>query len=122
MSTIDTLRRAEARLREKAGKATGGPWTTQWYEHYVHIYAPNRILSERCPYPYTDAEDEHGWDADYMALMHPPVAVALADWLGAEIEDLAAFLALNPEQADATPLPTTAAALALARAVLREEG
>lgn len=116
MSTIDTLRRAAALLRERAGKATDGPWTTQWYEHYVHIYAPNRILSERCPYPYTDAEDEHGWDADYMALMHPPVALALADWLDAEADYLGRAYG---DRDYSMVMPDT---LALARAVLREEG
>jgi hypothetical protein len=49
-------------------------------------------------------------DADYAALVHPPVALALADWLDAQaaVEEYA------------PPRRRQPAALAVARAVLRE--
>lgn len=68
-------------------------------------------------------------DEDYIALMHPPVANAVAAWLDAEVvrwrraEEQAARVVLFPgsRRPDGWPAPLFEHALAVARAVLREE-
>lgn len=114
MSAIDTLRRAEALLREGAERATTGPW-----EAAVPgtVESPSGPVAEMHEVVYANSEA----DAAYIALMDPLVGLALAEWLDAEADDLEVFLSLNPEQEDALPLPTERAAHALALRVLGEE-
>lgn len=119
MSTSDTLRRAEARLREVAEGATTKSWEPSHWE-------PSATRPIDCYDVWTDEGDTvaigmYHADATYIALMDPLVGLALADWLREEAGDLEAFLSLNPEQVDALPFPTTKAALTLALRVLGEE-
>lgn len=113
-----TLRRAAALLRERASAATSGPWTynTDDPERVAVDAPPGRALVDvllgstdtREHYPQATA------DAEYVALMHPPVALLLA-----------AVLDTTAEEYEGVPSLTLAdqmyaADLALARAILRE--
>jgi hypothetical protein len=89
----DLLRRAAALLRERGNAATPG-----WAQDLGRIRTPTVKMAGL----FRRVED-----AEYAALMHPPVALALADWLQFE--------------ADAIPGPPQREAVVLARAILREE-
>lgn len=68
------LRRAATKARETAQAAAPGPW---------HMDAEQRIYAEDGSYvtsPWTD-ELERDADLDHIALWHPGVALAVADWL-----------------------------------------
>ncbi len=78
--SADLLRRAAAELRARAGRATDGAWlaahhapTDEWWVHGQ--YGATVIAS--AGESHTVAE----LDARYIALMHPPVALALATML-----------------------------------------
>lgn len=87
--SADLLRRAATKLREHATAAKPGPWEVDHEDLYF-------ILRSREPVPYTyqaDIVEVHSPDAtwadfDYFALMHPPVALALAEWLEAQAADI----------------------------------
>jgi hypothetical protein len=101
VSDVDILRRAAAKLREATENVTPGPWDWPIGDGYVW---PDRIgdpvsSSEQLP------------DAAYIALMHPPVALALAIWLDAEADRI---------DSDRTYV-FSIASYAAARAVLRED-
>ncbi|WP_329390140.1 hypothetical protein [Streptomyces sp. NBC_01716] len=72
-SPADELRTAAALLRARATTATPSPWTQTgigdfgWY-----IDGPGIETAD---------SDQGRADADYIALMHPGVGAALADWL-----------------------------------------
>lgn len=81
--TAELLREAAAKMRERAEAATPGPW---------EIWEGRRDLSIES----TVAEDSNGnplpiartfpWegarpDAEHIASWHPPVALAVADWM-----------------------------------------
>lgn len=89
----DLLRRAAAKLREHAEKA----WPGAWFSDEDTVYTVDGV---RWVADCSAAANA----ANHIALMHPPVALALADWLDAE----AHLYAPN------------VAAFALARAILRE--
>lgn len=114
----ETLRRAAALLRERASAATPGPWTCNADDpEMVAVDAPpGRALVDvllgstdtREHYPQATA------DAEYISLMHPPVALLLA-----------AVLDTTAEEYEGVPSPSLAdqmyaADLALVRAILRE--
>ena len=101
MSDVDELRRAASVLREKAGPAALGPWNAEGYGDWVIKTGDGRNL--------TAGADFWQADAECVALMHPPVALALADWL-------------DDEAARGLGRPDNVAAYAVARAVLREAG
>ena len=76
--SADILARAAKLLRGQAIGAESGPWTTSPSKHvpgrYVHVDAPNG--------PQVCSAATTAWNnADYIAMMHPGVAFALADWL-----------------------------------------
>jgi hypothetical protein len=113
MSDVAILRRAANLLRERATGATPGPW--EGYARLPVVLAPReewdlgegrqRIAHMCMPY-----REERKWaNAAYITLMHPPVALALADWL-------------DDEAARGLGRPDNLAAYAVARAVLREAG
>lgn len=82
MTPAERLRAAATRLREVAGGATPGPWVAG-VRCVWGLHSDDEIV--------VDGEDGDGGvlreaDADYIAIMHPPVALALAFWL----DDLAA--------------------------------
>lgn len=76
--SADELRRAAKLLRGQALGTEFGPWTTSPSKYvpgrYVHVDAPNG--AQICSAATT------AWNnADYIAMMHPGVGFALADWL-----------------------------------------
>ena len=120
MSGVDELRRAAKLLRERAGNATPGPWTSSRTDagaRYSALVAPTKHPDRRgACWDYDSAyggclvgESLVAADREYIALMHPPVALALADWL-------------DDEAARGLGRPDNVAAYAVARAVLREAG
>lgn len=109
--TSDVLRRAAARLREHAGHFV----TTAWH-------SSNDT-------PYTSVRTEAGWAllsgvysdtsryaTEYAALMHPPVALALADWLDEVAEEVQIGEVLGGFHRR-----SISGVLATARAILRED-
>lgn len=108
MSDVAILRRAANLLRERATGATPGPW--EGYARLPVVLAPREewdLGEGRLCMPY---REERKWaNAAYITLMHPPVALALADWL-------------DDEAARGLGRPDNVAAYAVARAVLREAG
>lgn len=83
MNPAERLRAAATRLRELAVAATawGNPWEVD-AEHPARVIEPkgwNSALVAKCV-DYSDAEVGTE-QAAYIALMSPPVALALADWL-----------------------------------------
>ena len=113
MNAVDELRRAANLLREHAEKdwAEWGPWATEGYkggDWSVVIDDDGPGTSYICDN--IEQGLDHGESlAAYIALMHPPVALALADWL-------------DDEALPGLGRPDNVAAYAVARAVLREAG
>jgi len=114
----DLLRRAAAKLREHAEAASPGPWRTHdtwldWGGHTATVLrgAEGQPSIDGVAWLPTFADDpwdgkRNVWnDAEYIALMHPAVALALAEWLESEAA-LLGFLG----------------GTAVAHAVLREDG
>jgi len=123
--SADLLRRAAAKLRERAEAAAAevgffadAPWTV---EEDDDAEATLYVVADR-PDMHTTAYIGEGFlsraHADFVALMHPPVALALVELL-----DKAALLLESAEREgwgdvyEDDPHPI----LALARAILREE-
>lgn len=114
MTAADLLRRAAGKLRETAQAATPGPWEDgdhidgETYHRYgdYGFYLTGPVGSPE----FEDSEQAKA-DISYCALMHPPVALALADLLDgyAEIPPFAGWDGRHGERL------TT-----LARAILRE--
>ncbi len=98
--SADLLRRAATKLRDNAGKASKAPWA---------LSEDGLVWPDCMGDPVSgSAEVENAY---YIEMMHPPVAVALAGWLDAQ----AAIEEYGP------PRRRQPAALAVARAVLRED-
>lgn len=124
--SVDLFRRAAAMLREHATEATPGPW-----EHVSHgkdgtfmgcgevITMAEAVLGGNIAAPSGDCYARSGYspfeDMAYIVLMHPPVALAVADLLEAQAQQETYFLAEFGYRAAPN------AAIALARAILREE-
>ena len=74
------LREAAALLRERVSKATLGPWD--------HVVGAGGDIAwvERRNIETVFATHDIGTSA-YIAAMHPPVALALADWLDLAADD-----------------------------------
>jgi hypothetical protein len=127
--SADLLRRAAATLRERAGKATPGPWSgdptgTVCADDDLRP-DPNggEILPPEGPQEVAECyrnerSGERGDNAAYIAMLHPPVALALADWLktvaGIWVDDRAV-------QHYSARRAVQDSAVKLARAVLRED-
>ena len=111
MSDVKTLRRAASVLRERAGNATPGPWEHVIERGSLQHKDRSRLAGVERFREYRNDIDL-GFDHDtaaYIALVHPPVALALADWL-------------DDEAVRGLGRPDNVAAYAVARAVLREAG
>ncbi len=128
--SADLLRRAATRLRESAIAATPGPWAVErrggepFTEFALRSRAEFQFAYEAEITAVLTPDDE--WpDLDYFALMHPPVALALADWLDfaarASSERAAIEKQIGMQPGDLTSREEESA-LAVARAVLREDG
>lgn len=110
--SADLLRRAAARLRESALAAPPGPWKVVYFGDRGY---PQRVVDDSATliaqtYEGRDTTDPVRLPAgapEYIALVHPPVALALADWIESHVEDM-------------WDSGGRQHALAVARAVLRE--
>lgn len=120
----DILRRAAAKLRGTATTATTGAWFAGGQFHPWEV-----CISPKKPLVELDSV-RGAADAEYIALMHPPVALALADWLDVAATELSNawphwVANLGGEAAAiayAERLDAFGAALRVAFAVLREDG
>lgn len=85
--SADILRRAAKTLRDHA-EATqhAEPWCPEYLHYAVRHVQRNVDLDLDCKDHGTDCGQPDRYDGRYVALMHPPVALALADWLTAEAE------------------------------------
>lgn len=121
------LRAAAKLMRERAGRATAGPWETcqQGDCWLVMSSLFGQVATSAHEDEDADAvviiERDHR-DAEYVASMHPGVARAVADWLDAEAQKydgltaaFAGFLSGDAGLGDPDP------ALMAARAYLGEE-
>jgi hypothetical protein len=109
--SADLLRRAAAKLREHAEAATPGPWNADPSEIYGETIAT--WVAESLNGNLPDAGEAN---SRYIALMHPPVALALADLLDYSARWFEAAEKDGYEYDEGEALPI----IALARAVLRE--
>lgn len=81
--TAKRLRQAAARLREVASSADQTPWG--WRPFGGDPANLCRVVTYPEGEPWVVvAEDMEAPNAEYVATMHPPVALALADWLDSE--------------------------------------
>lgn len=94
MSAAGRLREAAALLRKRAEAATPGPWQRSTHYGYKIVGPLPRHATVGHVDPLSSAsrpdrlsaviESTNGSNGDYIALMHPGVTLALADWLDAE--------------------------------------
>lgn len=114
MNAAEELREAARLLRERAEKATPGPWASLDGGDRLVAWKPDGdgdfdyVIDE----PIGNADN-----ADYIALMHPGVGLALADFLDVALRTVDVVQGL-----DGSWPPFTAAALTIARAVLATTG
>lgn len=105
--SADLLLRAAAKLRKDVDDLeAASPWTAETYrDGRAWVTVPGAV----------HAWGMHGFtgEARYVATMHPPVALALADWLEDEAEQV---------DDDGELYCVSGATLGVARAVLREDG
>lgn len=125
--SADLLRRAAKVLREHAENATPGPWIaaeqTSDGQNFVGTVVKGTGPAVSIEVGSHDGNwtldlDRQTADATYLALMHPPVALALAHWLDAEAESASRF-ELDTGLSGAVVLEATGA-VRVARAILRE--
>lgn len=133
--SADLLLRAAAKLREGVRAASDGPWTASC------VWSPDSHATSAVyslAYPTGTASSEivpsvrkgkggikKAGDANYFALMHPPVALALADWLDIAAKSIEARIIAETHVGVPDGTIKTSdedAAIAVARAVLREDG
>ena len=85
----ETIRRAAVMLRERADVATPGPWSHMCLgSEGCLVLRKHGTIRERgrgrvARFGQKDWQSDHA-DAEFVAAMHPGVAVALADWLDRE--------------------------------------
>ncbi len=131
--TATRLREAAAKLRGFAEDATPGPWESSLIEYrsggstweltHPHVGAGGHALH---PMNVVKASDccwqPHRADAEFIATMHPGVALALAAWLEAEASsrEFDRRAVEKRLKIELDPLPVSAEALAVADAVLGE--
>jgi hypothetical protein len=130
VSAVEELRAAARLMRERAEKATPGPW--QWWGDRS---APYDGPEDPPPPDYwrisvgddlAHVDTEKQADAVYVASMHPAVALAVADWLEAEAslwEEFSAAVSAWQDRPDfeKRTFSTLGQALAVARACLGGE-
>lgn len=86
--SAERLREAARVLRERAGFATPGPWEFQPWSTYAlpsGDYAESILMSAHA-FDGEITRDLPDHDGDYIATMHPGVALAIAAWLEATAE------------------------------------
>ena len=111
----DLLSRAAAALRHHVAEL---PVRIQagWMQDSSEIYTESSSPLHSMRHVGTMSHDEGAEIAYYVILMHPPVALALADWL----DGYAALWDRWPKTLQTTGDDPSPAAVALARAILRE--
>lgn len=118
----DLLRRAATKLREHANAAPEGPWVSLDDGDRLVALRPDSSFDKGFRY-LVDEPIPDSSIAEYFALMHPPVALALAELLDLEVKHWDASR-LGEQAAGAEPGILTGAreeaVHALARAILRE--
>jgi hypothetical protein len=83
--SADLLRRAAVKLRETADAASKGSWNNDGWEIYAGQPGIRADwIGETCA---GDA-DQDAANGNFIALMHPPVALALAEWIEGHAKDL----------------------------------
>lgn len=109
MTPADLLRAAATKLREAANlHGDPGPWIVKQGNGFLRVGPPGRPAGKGWRSSAgADLPEERRDTAEYIALMHPGVGTALADWLDSAAEDA--------EQIGPDPR-----ALATARAILGE--
>lgn len=127
--TADLLRRAATKLREHANATNFGA------EGWIVDLEDSEVTTSDGGMMIADTMELNGErpDASYIALMHPPVALALADWLQVIADDMSDEHAVEQEFPDHIPAARWLVvdwagkehagwteALAVARAILRE--
>lgn len=115
-TAVEMLRRAAALMRERATKAPPGPWfVTDGAARYGGLVAaPTDVFPEDDGYAgHLIGESMSPANREYVASMHPPVALAVADWLDG-VAEAQSF-------ADQRRAMYVDSALAVARAYLRVE-
>lgn len=75
--SADLLRRAATLLKHSAGAAQIGPWLADSWEIYSQTVGGPWVAETL----HTEDEGQSIANGAYIALMHPPVALALAHWL-----------------------------------------
>lgn len=126
--TTDTglLARAAVRLRDHANAATPGPWVHDDYGPSGQNLGCGLVMTEHPDGfggvitdpadPYPRGINRPVGNMAYIALMHPPVALALADLLGALHDDVYERIDFDQRLTHVEQ-----SAVALARAILRED-
>lgn len=114
--SADTLRRAAEVMRSKAEWANEGPWRAHWGRDSVH--ADLRAHPDGGA-PFGLSSDLVPPDAEHIASWHPPVAVAVADWLNVVEAWLDEFGGMPAESVGEMHI-VAKYALAVANAYLRE--
>jgi hypothetical protein len=115
LTPADELRAAAHLIRRHADGVTPGPWKSEASVQYGHRVgaADNSAWVARTG----DRDEEHSArDADWIALMHPVLGAALAEWLDGTAATVEAVSRKIPEGADERD-HWLAPALAVARAV-----
>jgi hypothetical protein len=111
MDSADLLRRAAAKLRGRAEAAPHGPWNVQYFGDRGY---PQRVSNEAAVLVANtyDGPPSPAGSAEFIALLHPPVALALADLCDA----IASFAEAIQQQLPEGP----GTLMAVVREVLRE--
>ena len=117
MNADQSLRDAAKVLRERAQKATPGPWTVEdRFGSDVDRAYVMPLQPDIHSYVSAGGSPDLDEDAPYIATMHPGVGLALADWLLIEAHHIAS----HECQAHCPPdgCDEVRAALTVARAIL----
>jgi len=89
--TADLLREAAALMRERAEKATTGPWEFRPRRGFESVNDAPATIGFKDTSGYFVMLREGTWgtqgDMGYVASWHPAVALAVADWLDAAYAD-----------------------------------
>jgi hypothetical protein len=121
--SAELLRRAAVKLRAHAKNATPAPWDSTGTEVWGTGYTGDGRRFWVGSTLHDPSHDGTVGDVEsaYIALMHPPVALALADWLDANAEWMREAYTLTKGD-DTDPIDACdQAAVAVARAILRED-
>lgn len=101
MNPAEELRLAAKLMRERAGTATLGPWQHMCLgSEGCLVLRTSGTLRERghgrvARFGHKEWKADHA-DAEYVASMHPSVALAVADWLDAEEAVIGGFREPDP--------------------------